>query len=125
MTIAELATSTEREWRAYLWHHRRPWTRRLHFIGSCACLVGAGLAMGRGEWWWTMVGIAVGYLLAFVGHWVVEGNRPLTFSRPVFAAVCNWIMFALEISGRLDRHLARLESDPDRDGWEEIDFGSS
>jgi hypothetical protein len=108
-------------WPIYLWHHRRPWTRRLHHVGSWACIVGLGLST---QWIAAApIGIAIGYLFAFAGHWIVERNRPLTFGRPILAGVCNWIMFALELTGRLEVHLRAAEEEA-RDDWDEVDVGS-
>jgi hypothetical protein len=113
-------------WPKYLLHHRRPWTRRLHHAGSWACIVGAVLAIAWQVWWLLPAGIAVGYAFAFAGHWVVERNRPLTLGRPIFAGICNWIMFALEITGRLEQHMQAAEEqarDDCDDFWE--DCGSA
>jgi len=107
-------------WPIYLWHHRRPWTRRLHQLGSWACIAGAlGMVVSP---WCLLIGIAIGYLFAFTGHWIVERNRPLTFGRPVLAGICNWVMFTLELGGRLDRHLAVVEEQA-RDDWDGYDVG--
>lgn len=110
-------------WPIYLWHHRRPWTRRLHQLGSWSCLAGAALAIALGSIAPVALGVAIGYACAFTGHWIVERNRPLTFGRPVLAGVCNWVMFALELSGRLERHLAIVQEQP-RDDWDDYDVGS-
>ncbi|AKF07729.1 DUF962 domain-containing protein [Sandaracinus amylolyticus] len=111
-------------WPIYLWHHRRPWTRRLHHAGSWSCIAGAGLAIALGAWWPVLLGLLVGYGLAFAGHWVVERNRPLTFGRPILAGIGNWIMFALEVGGRLEVHLQVVEEQP-RDDWDDYDVGSN
>ena len=110
-------------WPAYLWHHRRPWTRRLHHLASWICIGGAVLALATGHAGLLPAGIAAGYLVAFASHWLVEHNRPLSFGRPIFAGICNWIMFALEITGRLDRHLLVLQEKP-REEWDDYDVGS-
>lgn len=107
-------------WPIYLWHHRRGWTRRLHHVGSWACIAGALLAIVLGGWWLLPAGLAVGYLCAFTGHWVVERNRPLTFGRPVLAGICNWIMFTLELTGGLHMHLQVVEEESEEE-WDEVD----
>jgi hypothetical protein len=110
-------------WPIYLWHHRRPWTRRLHFAGSCACIAGLSAGIVAGSGWLPLGGIGVGYVFAFTGHIAFERNRPLTFGRPVLAGICNWVMFALELTGRLDRRLLEVEARA-REEWEAIDVGS-
>jgi hypothetical protein len=96
-------------WPLYVWHHRRPWTRRLHQLGSWSCIAFAIVAIANASVGPLALGLTTGYAFAFAGHYFVEHNRPLTFGRPVLAGVCNWIMFALEITGRLGPHLERLE----------------
>lgn len=110
-------------WPIYLWHHRRPGTRRLHQIGSWACIAGALAGIALASAWPLIAGLALGYLCAFAGHWVVERNRPLTFGRPVLAGICNWIMFALELTGGLEVHLQAAEEQA-RDDWDGYDVGS-
>lgn len=113
-----------RFWPIYLWHHRRPWTRRLHHLGSWACIAGAASAVALGSGWLVLLGLVVGYLCAFTGHWVVERNRPLSFGRPVLAGICNWIMFALELTGGLEVHLQAAEEEH-QDDWDDEDMSGT
>lgn len=53
----------------------------------------------------------------------MERNRPLTFGRPILAGICNWIMFALELTGGLELHMQAAEEQV-RDDWDEYDVGS-
>ena len=108
-------------WPGYLWHHRRPWTRRLHHFGSWLCIAGAVAAMALRQPAALALGLAGGYLCAFTGHWVVERNRPLSFGRPVLAGICNWIMFWIELRGGLEHHLRSVEAAEPR---EPADCGS-
>ncbi|TNE84626.1 MAG: DUF962 domain-containing protein [Deltaproteobacteria bacterium] len=99
-------------WDKYVWHHRHPWTRRLHRMGSWTCIAGfTATGLGYG-WWWTPIAVAIGYGFAFTGHWVVERNRPLTFENPIRAGIANWVMFFYEMIFDVERDIARLEGDP-------------
>jgi hypothetical protein len=96
MTIAHRGSTF---WASYLLHHRAPTTRRLHFVGSLACLSGAWLAIALGSLVPLLAGLALGYLCAFSGHWWVERNQPLTFRHPIRAGICNWRLFGVECLG--------------------------
>ena len=98
-------------WAHYLLHHREPRTRLLHTVGSLICVVGLGASLLTLSPWPVLTALAIGYLCAFAGHWWVEGNRPLTFSHPIRAGLCNWRLFGVEcaamigLGGGFDRAL--------------------
>lgn len=95
-------------WEAYLWHHRHPNTRLLHRIGSLLCIAGAiATLLGAGVVWLPL-SIAIGYGFAFSGHYLVEGNRPLTLKHPLRAALCNWVLFFYEMIFDVEEELQRL-----------------
>ena len=54
----------------------------------------------------------------------MERNRPLTFGHPVLAGICNWIMFALELTGGLAVHMHAAEEQA-RDDWDDYDVGGA
>lgn len=99
-------------WDKYLWHHRRPLTRRLHRIGSWTCIAGLVAALSGHGMVWIPVTIAIGYGFAFAGHWLVERNRPLTFENPIRAGVANWAMFFFEMGWDVETELDRISKDP-------------
>jgi hypothetical protein len=52
--------------------------------------------------------LGVGYAVAWVAHLAVEHNRPATFRYPLWSFAADWKMWALTLSGRLDRELERV-----------------
>ncbi len=86
-------------WAHYLLHHQKPFTRRLHFVGSLVCLVGFALALVTASPFPALAALFVGYLCAFAGHWWIERNRPLTFEHPIRAGLSNWRLFGVECLG--------------------------
>lgn len=54
----------------------------------------------------------LGYGMAWYSHFFVEGNRPATFGHPVWSFLCDYRMFALILTGRIDAELARLRIHP-------------
>jgi hypothetical protein len=85
----------------YLSEHRNRTCRRLHFVGTTlglACLV-AAIAMANG--WFVLLGLALGYALAWVGHFFFEKNRPATFRQPLYSFVGDWAMYRDMLTGRI------------------------
>ena len=62
----------------YLSEHSARTTRRLHFLGSTLGLVCVALVLVTSNGWWLLVGLAIGYGLAWFAHFVFEKNRPAT-----------------------------------------------
>lgn len=93
-------------WPYYLQEHAKPETRRLHYAGTALTFLFLALALSRGGWWWLLLPIA-GYGFAWAAHFLVEKNRPATFTYPLWSLVSDYRMFFLWLSGRLGPHLAR------------------
>ncbi len=93
-------------WPHYLREHARPETRRLHYIGTALTFALLLPAIHWGGWWWVALPVA-GYGFAWVAHFMVERNRPATFTHPLWSLISDYRMFFLAISGRLRPHLVR------------------
>jgi len=94
-------------WLHYLAAHRRPATRLLHYCGTSLGVICIAAAALTGEWRLVVAAPIIGYAFAWIGHFVLEGNRPATFGHPVWSFLSDFRMLALAVAGRLDRHLAR------------------
>ena len=85
----------------YLSQHANRICRRLHFAGTTLGLVALLLAISTLNFWWLLAGFVGGYLLAWVGHFFFEKNRPATFSHPFYSFVGDWVMWKDMLSGRI------------------------
>ncbi|CAM8930147.1 unnamed protein product [Rhodiola kirilowii] len=99
--------SMDEFWVFYLTQHSKPWTRRWHFVSTAASMVLLISAFAF-SWWYAVLMPVVAYGLAWYSHFFVEGNVPLTFGYPVWALLCDWKMFGLMLTGKMDKELNRL-----------------
>jgi hypothetical protein len=94
-------------WQHYLREHARPGTRWLHFLGTAIAglmLIAGLITLSPGV---ALLGVAAGYVLAWTGHFLIEGNRPTMLARPFWSLCSDIRMFALWLSGGLDIELTK------------------
>ena len=77
----------------YLSEHRDRTCRRLHFVGSTLGLVCLAVLVATGDWRWLFIGLACGYLFAWIGHFGFEKNKPASFKRPLYSFLGDWAMY--------------------------------
>lgn len=99
-------------WPVYLRAHSNPTCRALHYAASITGIAGFLLAVTGGNLWWILVGMVGAYALAWVGHFFVEENVPLTFTHPLWSLRADYWMFILWLTGRLGVHLRAAGVDP-------------
>ena len=85
----------------YLSEHSARTTKRLHFLGSMLGLMCVALVLVTGNAWWLLIGLLIGYGLAWFAHFVFEKNRPATFRQPLYSFMGDWRMFWDILTGRI------------------------
>lgn len=85
----------------YLAAHRDRRTKMVHAAGLLS-----GLAVGLGGLVrrrpsWLLAGLALGYLPAFVSHWVFEKNQPKTLEHPGLSFCGDFVMVYQLLTGTL------------------------
>ena len=94
-------------WPLYLRAHAAEGNRVLHAVGT---LCGTGLFLGGlflGRWGWCLAGVGAGYGLGFLGHFTIEGNRPLSFRHPLWSFVSDYRMVFQMLAGNLEAELRK------------------
>ena len=85
----------------YLSEHANRTTRRIHFLGSGLGLLCLFFMVLTGDPVWLVIGLFIGYGLAWFAHFVFEKNRPATFSQPIFSFMGDCRMFWDILTGRI------------------------
>jgi hypothetical protein len=110
--LANHAPTTFAEfWPHYLRAHQNATSRLLHYLGTfgtmlCWALFGLTL-----DWTWLVAAVIVPYSFAWAGHFFVENNTPLAFSKPLWSLMADFRMFGLALSGRLMRQMDQAVAD--------------
>jgi hypothetical protein len=84
----------------YLQQHTDRTSRRLHIVGTLLALAAAIAAIASGRWGWLLAVPLAGYLPAWLGHWLFEGNSPATFRHPLYSLRGDFTLLLEVLSGR-------------------------
>lgn len=99
----------EEFWPFYIGEHRSPINRALHYFGTGLGYSIAVAAAATLKPWLIPLGLACGYGPAWVGHFIIEKNRPATFKHPLWSFRGDARMLRLFLTGRMGAEFARLE----------------
>lgn len=95
-------------WPYYLGEHASRTNRTLHMIGTTAAAVTLGVAAAKRDARLLALVPLLGYAPAWIGHYVIEKNRPATFKHPLWSLRGDARMTGLMLAGKLEDELARL-----------------
>ena len=85
----------------YLTLHQNRINRYLHFLGQCVTISYIISVITIGFWWGLLAAPFVIYPFAWSGHFFFEKNKPAAWTNPLWAKVCDWIMFKEMLTGKL------------------------
>lgn len=103
--------SLDEFWAFYMNQHSKPSTRRWHFVGTLTGIFFL-LCSVVFSWWFLFFVPFFGYGFAWYSHFFVEGNVPATFGHPFWSFLCDLKMFALMLTGKMDKEIKRLGKRP-------------
>ena len=106
--MSERITSFAAFWRLYVAEHRDSVNRRLHFVGTTLGLVLGLAALFTQRWWLLALTPVAGYGFAWVGHFLVERNRPAAFRHPLYSLMADFVMYGKIWTGAMDEEVHRL-----------------
>jgi len=107
--MADKAISSYAEfWPFYVRQHAHPLDRRLHFIGTTIVIALAITAAVTGRSWLFAMMPVAGYGFAWVGHFIIEKNRPATFTYPLWSLGSDFVMWWMIATQKMDGELEKL-----------------
>jgi len=84
----------------YLQQHLNPISRRLHVGGTLLAVAVVAAALSTRCWAWLLAAPLVGYLPAWLGHFLFEGNSPATFRHPLYSLRGDFTLLTEVLTGR-------------------------
>ena len=85
----------------YLEQHSNPNNRLLHACGTFLGLAVVVIAIATRHYLWSLLWIPVAYGFAWIGHLLVEGNKPASFGHPWWSFISDFRMLGMMASGKL------------------------
>ncbi len=104
-------------WPYYVGAHRNPKNRALHYVGTSSAVLCALGGLATGSVLLVLSAPVVGYGPAWIGHFLLEGNKPATFGYPRYSLMADFKMLGLALRGKMGAEVTRLfgSSAPGRD----------
>jgi hypothetical protein len=103
--------SFEGFWPYYVSEHKEKGTRILHFVGTTAAMGCIAGAVVSGKRWLLLAAPVVGYSASWIGHFVVEKNKPATFKHPLWSLRGDMVMWWKTMRGELQAEVDRVVRD--------------
>ena len=98
-------------WPYYVSEHSHQGTRLLHLIGTLSGLVVMIYLIAIGRWYLFLLGLIPGYGCAWLGHFLIEKNKPATFQYPLWSFIGDYKMIAMMLTGRIGKEVERQKLD--------------
>jgi hypothetical protein len=100
-------SSFEEFWPYYVTQHAHPLSRKLHFWGTNNLFLWLLIAFLRRSPRLILFAVISSYTYAWVGHFLVERNRPATLDYPILSAIGDLKMYIRIWQGQMDAEAER------------------
>ena len=94
-------------WPFYVIEHSQPGTRLLHLIGTTTGIAVMVYFIATGRWYLFPLGLIPGYGGAWIGHFLIEKNKPATFQYPLWSFMGDYKMIALMLTGKISQEVEK------------------
>jgi hypothetical protein len=94
-------------WPTYVLAHGKFSTQLIHVVGTLAAVAFAVYLIVTAQWLWLPLAPVIGYGPAFLSHFTIEGNRPLSFGNPVYSFAADFKMVGYFLNGRMRAEIER------------------
>ena len=95
-------------WAYYVGEHTRAGNRALHYVGFAAAMACLFTAAWQRAWLPLACAPLVGYAFAWLGHALIEHNRPATWGWPLWSLRGEVKMLWLACAGRMQAEVVRV-----------------
>ncbi|MCP5207252.1 MAG: DUF962 domain-containing protein [Hahellaceae bacterium] len=85
----------------YLSEHANSTNRKLHFTGTTLVIAIALYSLLTMKLAFLLLMPVAGYGFAWVGHFIVEKNRPATFKHPLWSLWGDFVMYKDMLTGKV------------------------
>jgi hypothetical protein len=99
-------------WPYYVGAHRNPRNRALHYLGTSSAVAMFTSGLLTANPWFLLAAPLVGYGPAWIGHFLVEGNKPATFGYARYSLMADFKMLGLALQGKMADEVTRLFGSP-------------
>jgi hypothetical protein len=89
----------------YLSEHSNSFNRFLHYLGTVLSVTLIAALLVTRQWSYLWLVLIVGYGPAWIGHYIVEKNRPATFNYPLWSIRGDFHMLSLKLRGKLQTYI--------------------
>lgn len=97
-------------WSMYVLAHQDAKNRALHFLATLLTFVFVGVFAVTHNFIFLALIPVVSYGLAWMGHFLHERNKPLTWKYPIFSLVADYKMFFMILLGKIDREIEKAKT---------------
>jgi hypothetical protein len=98
----------EEFWPYYVGEHKDPLNRALHYVGTSLAIGTVATAVVTANPSWLLLTPIVGYGPAWIGHYLIEQNRPATFKHPLWSLRGDFRMLRYALAGRMAAEVDRF-----------------